>query len=388
MAKFRGIFRGKNRYVTVRPETEVGGPKREVPDGLWTKCVQCRAMLYNKDLERHAYVCDKCGYHFRIGAAERLQILLDDPEAFEEFDAELVATDPLEFPLYTGKLARDMAKTGQRDAIITGVGSIGGVRTVLAVMDFHFMGGSMGSVVGEKVARAFERAAEERLPIVTFAASGGARMQEGILSLMQMEKTAAAVGLYARHGLLFISVLTDPSTAGVFGSFASLGDIILAEPGATVGFAGQRVIEETIRKAVPPNLQKAETVFENGFIDRIVPRTEMKETLGKLLLWHTVKNVGSLVPPPGTAGSGSEEAATDEEGDGPGNSPEAMQAPGEPEGRVAGSQDEPWAQAQSGNGGRSRRSRVANGHANGVVAAADRGGAWSGESDSGRKGRG
>ncbi len=332
MAKFRGIFRGKSRYVTVRPEAEGAGEKREVPDGLWTKCGQCRAMLYNKDLERNAYVCDKCGYHFRIGAAERLQILLDDPEAFEEFDAELAATDPLGFPLYTEKLARDMAKTGQRDAVITGIGSIGGVRTVLAVMDFQFMGGSMGSVVGEKVARAFERAAAESLPIVTFSASGGARMQEGILSLMQMEKTAAAVELYSRRGLLFISVLTDPSTAGVFGSFASLGDIILAEPGATVGFAGQRVIEETIRKAVPPSLQKAETVFANGFIDRIVPRTELKETLGKLLLWHTTKRVTT---PPATreearrsseGGRGEERPAQEEGGGAPGRPAQGRRA--------------------------------------------------------------
>lgn len=324
MAKFRGIFRGKPRYVTVRPEAEAQAQaqveKKEVPDGLWTKCVQCRAMLYNKDLERHAYVCDKCGYHFRIGAVERLHILLDDPEAFEEFDAELAATDPLGFPLYPEKLARDMAKTGQRDAVITGIGSIGGVRAVLAVMDFQFLGGSMGSVVGEKVARAFERAAAESLPIVTFSASGGARMQEGILSLMQMEKTAAAVELYSRRGLLFISVLTDPSTAGVFGSFASLGDIILAEPGATVGFAGQRVIEETIRKAVPPSLQKAETVFANGFIDRIVPRTEMKETLGKLLLWHTVQRVTTppagreAAPERGEAAQGEESPAQEDSG--------------------------------------------------------------------------
>ncbi len=286
MSKFREIFRGKARYVTVRAESDKTEPKREVPDGLWTKCPQCRELLYNKDLERNLYVCDKCGFHFRIGGRIRLAQLVDDLEAFEEYDATLVTTNPLNFPQYEEKLARDRAKTGNLDAIITGCGPIGGIPAVLIVMDFMFMGGSMGSVVGERVARAFERAAERRLPVVAVSASGGARMQEGILSLMQMQKTVAAVERFSRKGLLYISVLTDSTTAGVFGSFASLGDINLAEPGATIGFAGQRVIEETIRKAIPPKLQKAETVFANGFIDRIVPRPELKGEIVKLLTWH------------------------------------------------------------------------------------------------------
>ena len=286
MSKFREIFRGKARYVKVRAEKEAPEPKREVPDGLWTKCDQCREMLFNKDLERNLYVCVKCGHHFRISGRVRLAQLVDDLSAFEEFDASLRASDPLNFPQYKEKLARDREKTGNLDAIITGAGPVGGIRTVLIVMDFTFMGGSMGSVVGERVTRAFERATELRLPVVAVSASGGARMQEGILSLMQMQKTVAAVEKFSRTGLLYISVLTDSTTAGVFGSFASLGDINLAEPGATIGFAGQRVIEETIRKAIPPNLQKAETVYANGFIDRIVPRPELKGEIVKLLTWH------------------------------------------------------------------------------------------------------
>lgn len=290
MAKFREIFRGKSKYVKIRQETDAGEAKKEVPDGLWTKCPECRTLLYNKDLERNFNVCDKCGYHFVVSAATRLAQLLDDPESFVEIDANLVSANPLDFPHYPEKLQRDKEKTGENDAIVTGIGRIGGVETVIGVMEFSFMGGSMGSVVGERLTRAFEKAIELSLPVVTLAASGGARMQEGILSLMQMQKTAAAVWEHGRHGLLYISVLTHPTLAGVFGSFASLGDVIIAEPGATIGFAGQRVIEETIRKAVPPNLQKAETVFENGFIDMIVPRTELKNEISRLLLWHTAKS--------------------------------------------------------------------------------------------------
>lgn len=313
MAKFREIFRGKAKYVTVRAESEPVSTKKEVPDGLWTKCPECGAMLYQKDLERNLHVCDKCGYHFRIGARTRIAQLVDDLEQFVEIDEALVPTNPLDFPDYPEKLEATREKTGLRDAVVTGIGRINGVETVLAVMDFHFMGGSMGSVVGERVTRAFEKAGELGLPIVTVSASGGARMQEGILSLMQMEKTCAAVERFHRKGLLFISILADPTTAGVFGSFASLGDINIAEPGATVGFAGQRVIEETIRKAVPPSLQKAETVFTNGFIDMIVPRSELKKEVGKLLLWHTAKGpiAPEAAPSPGdqeTAESSAESA--------------------------------------------------------------------------------
>jgi len=303
MAKFRGIFRGKSKYVTVRAESE-GEPSKaqpqpkEVPDGLWTKCPQCGEMLYNKDLERNLHVCSKCGHHFRINARTRLSQLVDDLGSFVEFDADLVTSNPLDFPSYVEKLKAAAEKTGLRDAVITGIGRIGGVETVLVVMDFYFMGGSMGSVVGERVTRAFERAIELKLPVVAVSASGGARMQEGIISLMQMEKTCAAVERHGREGLLYISILSDPCLAGVFGSFASLGDINIAEPGATVGFAGQRVIEEAIRRALPPALQKSETVYANGFIDMIVPRNELKATVAKLLLWHAAKGPISPVTQP------------------------------------------------------------------------------------------
>lgn len=275
--------------MTVRPESEGEPEKREVPDGLWTKCEQCRAVLYSKDLERNLQVCDKCGYHFPIGARDRLAQLLDDVETFEEFDGDLAPGNPLEFPQYPEKIARSRKRSGNRDAVVTGIGRIGGVDAVVAVMDFAFMGGSMGSVVGERITRAFERAASRLVPIVTVSASGGARMQEGILSLMQMQKTCAAAERFGQQGLFFVSVLTNPTTAGVFGSFASLGDVNLAEPDSTIGFAGQRVIEETIRKKIPPNLQKAETVYANGFVDRVVPRKELKGEIAKLLLWHTAE---------------------------------------------------------------------------------------------------
>jgi|GEM_PF-97523 len=294
MAKFRGFFRGKAaKYVTVRAENEPESAKRdaprEVPDGLWKKCDACRAVLFTKDLERNCYVCEACGCHFPVSARTRLAQLLDSLESFEELDEALVCSNPLNFPEYPEKVARDTQKTGERDAVITGIGSIGGVRVAVAVMEFRFMGGSMGSVVGEKVTRTFEKAIELGLPVVTVAASGGARMQESIFSLMQMQKTAAAVERHSRAGGLYISILTNPTLAGVFGSFATLADIIIAEPGATVGFAGKRVIEETIRKAIPPNLQSVETAFANGFIDRVVPRTELKEHVAKLLQWHTAK---------------------------------------------------------------------------------------------------
>lgn len=309
MSKFREIFRGKSRYVTVRAENEVVEAKREVPDGLWTKCGACGAMLYHKDLERSLFVCDHCGHHFPIGGRTRLAQLVDHIEDFQEFDEDLLPTNPLDFPQYPEKLARGFEKAGNPDAIISGMGTIGGCPVVLAVMDFNFMGGSMGSVVGERVTRAFERAAARRLPVVVVSASGGARMQEGILSLMQMQKTVAAVEAFSREGLLYISVLTHPTTAGVFGSFASLGDINLAEPGATVGFAGQPVIEAATRKAVPPTLQKAETVFANGFIDRVISRAYLKDEISKLIHWHTATHI------PQDDAASPEEASDDEKKD-------------------------------------------------------------------------
>lgn len=287
MSKFRDIFRGRPKYVTVRSQAEEGqGSRRELPDGLWTKCEGCGTPIYHKDLAKNLFVCEKCGFHHQIGARDRIAQIVDDMDAFEEFDRELWPANPLQFPDYEKKTQADREKTGLSDAIMTGKGTVGGYPAVLIAFDFFFRGGSMGSVVGEKVTRAFERATEQRLPVIAFPASGGARMQEGIFSLMQMQKTAWAVETHSRAGLLYISVLTDPTLAGVYGSFAALGDIIIAEPKATVGFAGPSVITETIRRPIPPDLQSAETVFANGFIDRIVPRTELKAALTQLLRYH------------------------------------------------------------------------------------------------------
>lgn len=287
MSKFRDIFRGRPKYVTVRSQSEEDqGAKRELPDGLWAKCEGCGSPIYHKDLAKNLFVCEKCGFHHKVGASERIAQIVDDMDAFEEFDVELWPANPLGFPEYEKKAEADRQKTGLSDAIMTGKGTVGGYPAVLIAMDFFFRGGSMGSVVGEKVTRAFERATKERLPVIAFPASGGARMQEGIFSLMQMQKTASAVEMHSRAGLLYVTVLTDPTLAGVYGSFAALGDINIAEPGATVGFAGPSVITETIRRPIPPDLQSAETVFQNGFIDRIVPRPELKTVLTQLLRYH------------------------------------------------------------------------------------------------------
>ncbi len=288
MSKIRDMFRGKQKYITVKPGLRGQAPeaKRQMPDGLWVQCDQCKALIFRKELERTCHVCEKCGYHFPIGAKERLCQLLDRMDAFVEFDPEMAPGNPLGFPEYEAKKGRDEKKTGLHDAVVTGQGTLGRHLVVVAVLDFGFMGGSMGSVVGEKITRAFERATSAGLPVVVVSSSGGARMQEGIISLMQMQKTAAAVEMHSRAGLLYISVLVHPTTAGVYGSFASQGDIVIAEPGATVGFAGRSVIEAAVGKRVPADLQKAETVYQNGFIDMIVVRSQLKATLSRLLSLH------------------------------------------------------------------------------------------------------
>lgn len=288
MSKIRNIFRGKQKPVTLKPGTDKrqAAGKREVPDGLWDKCPQCKTMIFRKDLQRAHYVCSKCGYHLLVGARERLRQLVDNIERFEEFDAKLTVENPIGFPEYEAKKERDEKKTHENEAVITGKATINQHAVVLAVMEFGFISGSMGSAVGEKITRAFERAIAEGLPVVTVSSSGGARMQEGIISLMQMQKTAAAVERHSRAGLLYISVLVHPTTAGVYGSFASQGDIVIAEPGATVGFAGKAVIEAAVGRRIPPDLQQAETVFKNGFIDVMVHRSELRTTIGKLLQLH------------------------------------------------------------------------------------------------------
>jgi len=269
--------------------------RRDVPAGLWGKCPRCGTVVYRKDLERNLNVCPTCGFHHRLTAEQRLGIMVDDG-SFEETDARLTSSDPLRFDGYGEKLDEARQKTGNPEAVITGTGAIDGHRCALGALDFFFMGGSMGSVVGEKVARIAERALDLHLPLIIFSASGGARMQEGALSLMQLAKTSAAIA--ALHGtrLLFVSVMCDPTTGGVTASFAFQGDIIIAEPGALIGFAGRRVIEQTIRRKLPDNFQTAEFCLEHGLIDLVVPRAELRPTLGRLLRFFGAPRVPVVEP--------------------------------------------------------------------------------------------
>jgi len=256
--------------------------RREMPGGLWAKCPRCKNLIYQKELERNLQVCPKCGYHHRLSATDRIAVTLD-PGSFVEFDAGLTSVDPLGFTDYPEKLEEARRRTGRAEAAFTGMGALDGFRTIVAALDFFFMGGSMGSVVGEKVARAAERALEQRLPLIIFSASGGARMQEGALSLMQLAKTSAAVARLHAERLPYISVMCDPTTGGVTASFAFLGDVILAEPGALIGFAGRRVIEQTIGRRLPEDFQTAEFCREHGLIDMIVPRDQLRPQLSRLL---------------------------------------------------------------------------------------------------------
>lgn len=249
------------------------------------KCPRCQQSVPESQFQEQGKVCPNCNYHARLTAAERLRITADK-NSFVEYDAGMHSADPLHFPDYAQKIERSQTQTGMRDAVITGECTIKGSRTVLIIMDSHFMMASMGSVVGEKITRAFETATEKGLPVVAFTASGGARMQEGILSLMQMAKTSGAVARHSEAGLLYLTVMTDPTTGGVTASFASLGDIILAEPKVLIGFAGRRVIEGTIRQRLPDNFQLAEFVQEKGFVDMIVKRRTMRSTLSHLLKLH------------------------------------------------------------------------------------------------------
>ena len=271
-----------------------GSRGRELPKDLWTKCPGCEELLYNKRLAGDLWVCSKCGHHFRIRAETRLALLVDG-ESFRERDAGLESVDPLGFvdsKPYPERLAAAQAATGLRDAAVWGTAAIGGSRVAICVMDFGFMGGSMGSVVGEKVTRAAEEALAERIPLVVVAASGGARMQEGTLALMQLAKTCAALERLARAGVPYVSVMTDPTTGGVYASFAALGDVNLAEPGALIGFAGARVAAGTIAEELPPGFQRAEFLLEHGFVDRIVPRSRLREELAALLRLLRPSDVG------------------------------------------------------------------------------------------------
>jgi acetyl-CoA carboxylase carboxyl transferase subunit beta len=262
-----------------------GRKKKNIPEGVWTKCPVSGEIVYNKDLEENLMVVPKSGYHFPIGARERIRALVDDG-TFKEFDAGVKSADPLKFvdsQPYPERLARYERESGLPEAVICGIGRIHGLEVSLAVMDFRFCGGAMGAAVGEKIARAIERALACRMPCIIISASGGARMQEGIFSLMQMAKTSAAVARLADARLPFISVLTHPTTGGVTASFAVLGDVILAEPGALIGFAGARVIKETTKQTLPPGFQTAEFLLQHGLIDQIVSRLEMRDRLRDLL---------------------------------------------------------------------------------------------------------
>ena len=261
----------------------------KVPEGLWVKCDNCREILYNKELARNFKICPKCQFHFRLSAPERLQMLFDD-EQYVELDGELRSADPLKFrdtKRYRDRLRQYEESAGASEAIRTATGAIGGIPVIVGAMEFSFLGGSMGSVVGEKVARAAERALHERKPLVLVSTSGGARMQEGILSLMQMGKIAAALARLSEGRVPYISIMTDPTTGGVTASYAMLGDLNLAEPQALIGFAGPRVIEQTIRQTLPEGFQRSEFLLEHGMLDMVVPRSEMKATIVRCLklLW-------------------------------------------------------------------------------------------------------
>ncbi len=255
----------------------------DIPADLWEECPQCHQLLYAKELAQHLWVCTKCGYHFRLSARQRLDVTVD-AGSFEEWDADLPTCDPLGFPEYQSKVEKGQQKTGLREAVVTGRAQVAGVDVAIGVMEPGFQGGSMGWVVGERVTRLIERAAEERLPLIIVSASGGARMQEGLVALMQMAKTSGAAAKLAEAGMLYVSVLTDPTYGGVMASYAFLGDIILAEPGAAMGFAGPRVIDVT-GLPIGEGVQTAEYLHEHGILDRLVPRSEMRETLATLVAW-------------------------------------------------------------------------------------------------------
>lgn len=257
----------------------------KIPEGMWVKCDTCKEIVYRKELERNLKVCPKCNYHFRINASERIMYLADHG-TFEEIDSGITSGDPLKFKdtkSYSARLEAGRAKSGINEAVVTGRARIKDVPVILAIMDFAFMGGSMGSAVGEKVTRAAERALKERVPFVAVSSSGGARMQEGIYSLMQMAKASAAIGRLKDAGVPYISVIADPTFGGVTASFAMLGDIIVAEPRSLIGFAGPRVIEQTIRQQLPEDFQRAEFLLEHGLLDRIIERKRMRKELGLIL---------------------------------------------------------------------------------------------------------
>ena len=282
---------GKKNYISIenRERTKKVDKRKKaepsIPDGMWIKCNTCKAIIYKKEVTEYK-LCPNCDAHFRMNPAERIAITCDE-SSFEEFDQNMHPKNPMNYPEYDQVIKKAQDKSGIKEAVVTGRCTIHGQKTVLAIMDSHFMMGSMGSVVGEKITRAVEYATKHRLPIIIFTTSGGARMQEGIISLMQMAKVSEALGRHDAAGLLYVTVLTDPTTGGVTASFAMLGDIILSEPKALIGFAGQRVIKGTIHQDLPEGFQRAEFQLEHGFVDRIVHREKLRNELGKILRLHS-----------------------------------------------------------------------------------------------------
>jgi acetyl-CoA carboxylase carboxyl transferase subunit beta len=271
----------KKKYATIPSEAA----KQDVPEGIMTKCPDCKKIMYTKELQKNLKVCLHCGYHHGMSSTERVDCFIDEG-TFEEMNADLVSVNPLGFPDYLEKVEKDRKKTGLNEAVLTGSGKVNGIEVVVAIMDSRFRMGSMGSVVGEKITRAIEEADKRHVPFIIFTASGGARMQEGVLSLMQMAKTSVALKRFSENGGLFISVMTHPTTGGVSASFASVGDYNFAEPGALIGFAGRRIIEQTIREDLPEDFQTAEFLLKHGQLDEVISRMKMKEKIGLVLDIH------------------------------------------------------------------------------------------------------
>jgi acetyl-CoA carboxylase carboxyl transferase subunit beta len=271
----------KKKYATIPSEAA----KQDVPEGIMTKCPDCKKIMYTKELQKNLKVCVHCGYHHGMSSTERVDSFIDDG-TFEEINGDLVSVNPLGFPDYLEKVEKDRKKTGMNEAVLTGAGKVNGVDAVVAIMDSRFRMGSMGSVVGEKITRAIEEADKRHVPFIIFTASGGARMQEGVLSLMQMAKTSVALKRFSENGGLFISIMTHPTTGGVSASFASVGDYNFAEPGALIGFAGRRIIEQTIREDLPEDFQTAEFLLKHGQLDEVISRSQLKEKIGLILDIH------------------------------------------------------------------------------------------------------
>lgn len=278
------IFKTRQQRV-LRYRQPVEVTKIDVPDNLYSKCDACESVLHTEEVVNNQFVCPRCGHHFRMRARDRVQ-MFTDADSFREFNRYIRTENPLDFPNYLEKVDALTESTGLAEAVITGYAKLRGRDCVIAVMDSYFLMGSMGSVVGEKITRAIERATKDRLPLIIFSASGGARMQEGLFSLMQMAKTSAALARHSEAGLLYVSILTDPTTGGVTASFASLGDIIVAEPNALIGFAGPRVIEQTIMQKLPEGFQRAEFLLEKGFVDYIAERKNLRDVVARLIKYH------------------------------------------------------------------------------------------------------